>query len=70
MRSVILNIDLTNDVDVSLHFDSYRKELAYHLKDGAKCFVSVLHIGMDMTFIDIYRQFLPNGPYLNSTNCN
>ena len=43
--------------------------LAYHLKNRAKCFVSVLHIGMDMTFIDIHRQFLPNGTCLNTSNC-
>ena len=36
-----------------------RNALAYHPKNGAKCFVSVFHIGMDMPFIDIHRQFLP-----------
>ena len=32
--------------------------------------VSILHIGLDMTFIDIHRQFRPSGHCLNSSNCN
>ena len=50
--------------------NQYRNTLSYHLKDHAKCFVSVFHIGMDMTFIHIHRQFLPNEPCLNLSNCN
>ena len=48
----------------------YRNALAYHLKDHAKCFVSGLHIGMDMSFIDIHRKFLSIGRCLKSSNCN
>ena len=62
--SVILNIDLTNDVDVSLH---YRNTFAYHLKDHAKCFVPGLHIRIDMALIDIHRKFLSNGRCLKSS---
>ena len=48
----------------------YRNALAYHLKDHAKCFVSGLHIRMDMALIDIHRKFLSNGRCLKSSNSN
>ena len=69
-RSVIFNIDLINDVGVSLHLTQYRNALAYHFKDHAKCFVSGLHIRINMAFIDIHRKFLSNGRCLKSSNFN
>ena len=36
----------------------YRNALVYHLKDHVKCFVSSLHIRIDMASIDIHRKFL------------
>ena len=48
----------------------YSNALAYNLKDRAKCVVSVLYIRIDMTFIDIHRQFIPNERCLKSSNYN
>ena len=48
---------LTNGVDVAYILTQYRNALTYHRKDYAKVFVSVLHIRIDMAFIDIYRKF-------------
>ena len=48
----------------------YRNALAYHLKDHVKCFVSGLHVRIDMAFIDIHRKFIFNGRYLKSSNWN
>ena len=48
----------------------YRNALPYHLYNHAKCFVSVLHIKIDMAVIDIHWKFLFNGSCLKSSNCN
>ena len=39
----------------------YRNVLSYRLKDHDKCFVSSLHIRIDMTSIDIHRKLLSDG---------
>ena len=59
---------------MTLTFDiivmQYRNTRVYHLNDCAKCFVSDLHIRVDMQLIDIHRILFSNGHCLKLSNCN